>query len=307
MRTPARVFFPSGGRGSAPERLTMRILRLTAPLVLPAALALGAAPAAAQSLRGSPASIDRMYNHARNNDLTFFRTGTGVRGAAEDGDLVRMSGNDDYRLSGVSYPYVLASTRTFVQRLGAQYREVCGEKLVITSGIRPTTLRLSNSTDRSVHPTGMAIDIRKPQGGRCLAWLRETLLYLEGQGVIEATEERRPPHFHIAVYPGPYRRYVSNSGGSGESSGSRSASASRPSSSGSSSRSSSSSSSASRGSASSSSRTAAASRTTYRVRSGDSLWTIARRHDTTVDRLREANDMRGNRIVAGQVLIIPAR
>jgi nucleoid-associated protein YgaU len=261
----------------------MRIHRLTPLLVLPAALALCAAPAAAQSLRGSPASIDRMYTHARNNDLTFYRTGIGVRGAAEEGDLVRMSGNDDYRLSGVTYPYVLSSTRTFVQRLGAQYREVCGERLVITSGVRPTSFRLSNSTDRSVHPTGMAVDIRKPRGGRCLAWLRETLLYLEGQGVIEATEERRPPHFHVAVFPSPYRRYVSNSGGDSGSSESRTAS---------------------RSSSSSSSRS---SRTTYRVRSGDSLWEIARRHDTTVDRLREANDMRTNRIVAGQVLIIPTR
>ncbi|WP_329687550.1 DUF5715 family protein [Longimicrobium sp.] len=262
----------------------MQNIRTAARWVLPAALALCAAPAAAQSLRGSPASIDRMYNHARSADLTFYRTGTGVRGAAREGDLVRMSGNDDYRLSGVSYPYALSSTRTFVQRLGAQYREVCGEKLVITSGVRPTSLRLSNSTDRSVHPTGMAIDIRKPTGGRCLAWLRETLLHLEAQGVIEATEERRPPHFHVAVYPAPYRRYVSNAGG-----GSSSSAQSR---------------SASRGSSSSSSRP---SRTTYRVRSGDSLWEIARRHDTTVDRLRDANDMRSNRIVAGQVLIIPTR
>jgi nucleoid-associated protein YgaU len=254
-----------------------RILRLTARLVLPAALALCAAPAAAQSLRGSPASIDRMYNHARSNDITFYRTGTGVRSAARDGELVRMSGNDDYRLAGVSYPYALAATRTFVQRLGAQYREVCGEKLVITSGVRPTTLRLANSTDRSVHPTGMAVDIRKPRGGRCLSWLRETLMHLEREGVIEATEERRPPHFHVAVFPSPYRRYV---GGASEAR------------------------TASRGESSSSSRS---SRTTYRVRNGDSLWEIARRHDTTVDRLRSANDMRSNRIVAGQVLIIPAR
>lgn len=259
----------------------MRIHRLTALLVLPAALAMGAAPAAAQSLRGSPESIDRMHRQARSQDLTFFRTGTGVRRAAGAGDLVRMSGNSNYRLSGVSYPYVLSSTRTFVQRLGAQYREVCGERLVITSGIRPTSLRLANSTDRSVHPTGMAVDIRKPRGRRCLEWLRETLLYLEGQGVIEATEERRPPHFHVAVYPTQYRRYVGNTGGS-NASGRRTASRGGSSSSGS-------------------------SRTTYRVRSGDSLWEIARRHDTTVDRLRAANDMRTNRIVAGQVLIIPTR
>ncbi|HLM69683.1 MAG TPA: DUF5715 family protein [Longimicrobium sp.] len=255
----------------------IRILRLTTRWVLPAALALCAAPSAAQSLSGSRASIDRMYEHARSNDITFHRTGTGVRGAARGGELVRMSGNDDYRLAGVSYPYALAPTRTFVQRLGAQYRTVCGEKLVITSGVRPTTLRLANSTDRSVHPTGMAVDIRKPRGGRCLSWLRETLMHLEREGVIEATEERRPPHFHVAVFPSPYRRYVGGGADTRTASRERSSARSRP------------------------------SRTTYRVRNGDSLWEIARRHDTTVDRLRSANDMRGNRIVAGQVLIIPTR
>jgi hypothetical protein len=263
----------------------IRILRPTALVVLLAALGVGAAPAAAQSLNGSRSSIDRMYQQARNHDLTFYRTGTGVRGAARDGDLVRMSGNENYRLSGVSYPYALPSARMFVQRLGAQYRDRCGERLVITSAARPTSLRLVNSADRSVHPTGMAIDIRKPRGRACLAWLRQTLLSLEGEGVIEATEEHRPPHFHVAVFPTQYRRYVNNAdGGDDEDSG---RSGSRV---------------ASRGGASTSS-----SRSTYRVRQGDSLWEIARRNDTTVDRLRAANDMRSNRIVPGQILIIPTR
>lgn len=264
----------------------MRILRPTALLVLLAALGMGAAPAAAQTLRGSPSSIDRMYNQARTHDLTFYRTGTGVRGAARDGDLVRLSGNDDYRLSGVSYPYALPSARMFVQRLGAQYRARCGERLVITSAARPTSLRLVNSADRSVHPTGMAIDIRKPRGRACLAWLRQTLLSLENEGVLEATEENRPPHFHVAVFPTQYRRYVNNGGGGDDdddrpstrvASGSRGSGGSR------------------------------SSRATYRVRQGDSLWEIARRNDTTVERLRAANDMRSNRIVPGQVLIIPTR
>lgn len=257
-----------------------RILRPTALVVLLAALGAGAAPAGAQSLRGSRASIDRMYQQARNHDLTFYRTGTGVRGAARDGDLVRLSGNEHYRLSGVSYPYALPSARMFVQRLGAQYHARCGERLVITSAARPTSLRLVNSADRSVHPTGMAIDIRKPRGRACLSWLRQTLLSLETQGVIEATEEHRPPHFHVAIFPTQYRRYVNNAdGGDDDDRPTRVASGG-----GSSSRS---------------------TRSTYRVRQGDSLWEIARRNDTTVDRLRAANDMRSNRIVPGQILIIP--
>lgn len=258
-----------------------RIHRPTALVVLLAALGLGAAPAAAQSLRGSRPSIDRMYQQAQNHDLTFYRTGTGVRAAARDGDLVRLSGNENYRLSGVSYPYALPSARMFVQRLGAQYRARCGERLVVTSALRPTSLRLANSADRSVHPTGMGIDIRKPRARACLSWLRQTLLSLERQGVIEATEENRPPHFHVAVYPTQYRRYVNNADGEDDDDG--------------------------RASTRVASRATSSSRSTYRVRQGDSLWGIARRNDTTVERLRSANDMRGNRIVPGQILIIPTR
>ena len=45
----------------------------------------------------------------------------------------------------------------------------------------------------------------------------------------------------------------------------------------------------------------------YRVRSGDSLLAIARRHGVTVDEIREANSLRGTRIIAGQTLDIPTR
>jgi LysM repeat protein len=41
------------------------------------------------------------------------------------------------------------------------------------------------------------------------------------------------------------------------------------------------------------------------VRSGDSLWSIARRHGTTVDRLRSANGLRTSRVKPGQTLTIP--
>lgn len=266
----------------------MRIL----PLFGCAALALGvwAGDAGAQSLRGSPASVDRMYSQAREHDLTFFRTARGVREAASSGELVRLSGNADYRLTGVTYPYALRTTRTFVQRLAAQYRDFCGERLVITSAARPRSLRLFNSAgDKSVHAAGMAIDIRKPGKARCLRWLRETLLHVEGQGAIEATEEFRPPHFHVAVFPSQYLRYVGRSPDEKPQVTTRGRART-----------------AARGEtrATSSSRGGG---TRYRVRRGDSLWTIARRHGTSVDRLKEANDLRSSRVVAGQTIVIPAR
>lgn len=41
---------------------------------------------------------------------------------------------------------------------------------------------------------------------------------------------------------------------------------------------------------------------TYRVRAGDSLYTIAQRHDLEVDDLREFNSLRGNHLAIGQTL-----
>ncbi|HEX8431107.1 MAG TPA: DUF5715 family protein [Longimicrobium sp.] len=257
----------------------MQLRSISAALAVAAALG-GSAPGslAAQSLRGSKASVERMYGQAKAHELPFYRTPTSVRRAAVEGDLVRLGGNDDYRVVGVTYPYALPATRTFVQRLASQYRQECGEKLVITSAMRPTSYRLFNSADKSVHPAGMAIDIRIPRRSGCLSWLRQTLMRLETAGVAEATEERRPPHFHVAVFPGPYRRYVNAPATTRTRAPSPRAKAA-----------------------------AAPSRTTYRVRPGDSLWVIARRHNTTVQSLRGANDLGNSRLRPGQLLVIPAR
>ena len=45
----------------------------------------------------------------------------------------------------------------------------------------------------------------------------------------------------------------------------------------------------------------------YRVRAGDSLYSIARRHGTTVSRIKSANNMRSSLIRPGMNLIIPGR
>lgn len=233
----------------------------------------GLAPgAASQSLRGSRASVDRMYRHAVDNGIYFYKTGDGLRTAAREGRFARLSPNADYTLSGVSYPFVRPSTLTFVERLAAQHRAACGERLVVTSAARPKSMRLLNGASRSVHPAGIAVDLRRPTNSRCAGWLRRTLLQLERNGVVEATEERSPPHFHVAVFPDPYVRYVRARGGAV--------------------------------------RVAAAtaeSGGSYRVRRGDSLWGIARRHSVTVDQLKAANGMSSSLLREGQSLRIPGR
>ena len=127
------------------------------------------------------------------------------------GELVRLSGNANYVVSNIRMPYVRPETKAFVLDLAADYRRACGTRLVITSATRPISRKLANSSELSVHPTGMAVDLRKP-AGRCRTWLRRTLLAAERRGVIEATEERHPPHFHVAVLSSRYEKVASTRG-----------------------------------------------------------------------------------------------
>jgi flavin reductase (DIM6/NTAB) family NADH-FMN oxidoreductase RutF len=166
------------------------------------------APAAGQSLRGSGASLDRQNRAARRHDFTYIDTANRIRYFADQGWLVRVRPTRDYALHAVSYPYARPELALFVRRLAGQYRSACGEQLVVTSLTRPTTRQPRNASDRSVHPTGMAVDLRYSPSRRCRGWLEQVLLSLERAGVIEATRERYPAHYHVAVFPREYSAYV---------------------------------------------------------------------------------------------------
>ena len=251
--------------------------------------ALGFGNAEAQSLRGGLASMQEQYQRALDYDYTFLRDPAHVRSFVRQKLLVPLEGNEDYELDDeVSFPYARPEVRTFIERLSRQYRDACGEVLVVTSLTRPKNRQPGNSSKRwSVHPTGMAVDLRRSNTPACRRWIERVLLQLEGSGTLQATHERRPPHYHIAVYTKDYARYVAQleagqptaagpmvatqaAAGTDKSTGSSSGSLVR-----------------------------------YRVRSGDSLWSIARAHGITVAQLKLANDLTSNRIYAGQRLDVP--
>ena len=263
---------------------------VTAATAASAAVGLLPAQADAQSLRGSRASIDRMYRQAVAHDLHFYQTSGGVEEAIDRGRFERLSSTADVRLHRVSYPYVTATTKLFVERLGEQYRAECGEPLVVTSALRPDSDQPRNSTERSVHPTGMAIDLRRPTKSRCLKWLRTTLLALEKRGVLEATEERRPPHFHVAIFPSPYGRYVGASAAAQVAEAAVEEEPTRA---------------PARATAVRSTTAKAATARRYEVRRGDTLWHIARRYRTTIAELRAMNGLRSSTLRPGQTLLVP--
>jgi len=245
---------------------------LAAGLLATALLAVSTQGLVAQSLRGSPASLDRQNRIAHQNDFTYLDTGKRILYFAEKGWLVRLRPNRDFELHAVSYPYTRPDVALFLERLSAQYRSACGERLVVTSLTRPTTRQPRNASERSVHPTGMAVDLRYSHSRACRSWLEGVLLDLERAGVLEATREHYPAHYHVAVFPRKYRSYVASLE---ESNATRLAQA------------------------------APLETSSYKVRSGDSLWTIARSHGLSVEELRAMNGLRGSRIYAGQVLSVP--
>lgn len=221
-----------------------------------------AATARAVSLRGTTSSLDRQNAQARDHDFTFVKTKSQLQYFVSKGWLVPVSSNHVYFLKEVSFPYARPEVKLFIERLGLQYHQACGEKLVVTSLTRPRRYQPRNASPRSVHPTGMALDLRRPRNRTCRSWLEKVLLSLEAQGVLEATYERRPPHYHVAVYPQPYKRYVER------------VKSRKPD-------------------------------TTYLVGRGDTLWKIARKHETTVTEVKRLNRLKSNKIYPGQLLSVP--
>jgi len=275
---------------SARPRLR-RFAALSALAVTVVAVSVITVPTArAQSLMGSRESLLRQNEEAQGHDFTYLRTSADVRGFVSQGLLVRLRGNSDYQIASgyVSFPYARPEVKLFVERLSDQYHEACGERLVVTSLTRPLTRQPPNASHLSVHPTGMAADLRRSNRASCRLWLEDTLLLLEGRGVVEATREQHPPHYHVTLFPKPYMRYLGDDAPSIQIARST-------------------------GSKSSKSKTSlAASRTSsrskkYRVGRGDTLWRIAQRHGTSVTRIKQANGIRTTRLKPGQMLSIPAR
>lgn len=161
----------------------------------------------AQSLRVTASSMDLQNQQATLHGFTFADTPRDLLQLVESEVLVPVRSNQDFAVKkGVAYPYARPEVSDFVAQLGRRYREACGEQLVVTSLTRPRTRQPRNASRRSVHPTGMAMDLRRSWHRSCRSWLEVTLLTLEANGVLDAMVESRPPHYHIALFPTAWRQ-----------------------------------------------------------------------------------------------------
>jgi hypothetical protein len=161
------------------------------------------------TLEGSKAAVDSAYAKAKAEGLDFLQTGDSIREYVKKGYRVAVMESSHLLLHDVGYPYAVPAVELFARRLAAQYVANCGQRLVVTSLMRPLDEPEKNGSKYTVHPTGMAIDLRIP-GGECRTWLEGTLLFLEGERVLDATREKGPPHYHVVVYPTEYTAYVRN-------------------------------------------------------------------------------------------------
>lgn len=159
------------------------------------------------TLKGSRASMLRQNEIARELDFSFLRTTRDVSHFADEGRLVPVPGGEDYRVLA-DWPYARAVVRDFIEILAADYRAGCGEPLIVTSLTRPVRAQPRNASPLSVHPAGMAVDLRVSSRTDCVAWLQQELLTLESHGLLDATREYRPPHFHVAVFPEAFAAHV---------------------------------------------------------------------------------------------------
>jgi LysM repeat protein len=129
----------------------------------------------------------------------------------------------------------------------------------------------------------MALDLRVSGSSRCRSWLEGVLVGLEARGVLEAARERRPPHYHVVVFPRDYASYLQGRATPGEAQLVQvAATATVPA-------------------------EPAPQEERYRVRSGDTLWGIARRHQVSVSSLQRHNGLHSSSLRPGQTLSIPAR
>jgi hypothetical protein len=153
--------------------------------------------------------MEQQHQVALNHELPFYRTPEEIRDAVARGELVELHGSPVYEVADfVNLPYLHPAARHFVVRTAAQYQDACGEPLVVTSAVRATTQQPPNAHELSVHPAGIAVDLRISQEPACREWLESKMLMLEEEGVINGIRERRPPHYHVAVFPAQYMAYV---------------------------------------------------------------------------------------------------
>lgn len=168
----------------------------------------GAAEAVPVSLAGSPESMERQHRIAVESGYDFLRRPSDIVDAVGDGALVGLEETPSLDLKYPRQSVARPEVRHFLERFALEMNSSCGERLVVTSLTRPLSRQPRNAHRLSVHPAGMAVDLRVPRRSSCRKWLEARMLELEERGVLDVTRERSPAHYHVALFPDRYLAHV---------------------------------------------------------------------------------------------------
>ncbi len=158
---------------------------------------------------GEVSSSEQQFRYAEQSGVVIIMSDN-FDGLVRSGDLVRLEGPNIRLRSASVIPYVLPSTKVFVLQLAHDFgQQGCGE-LVVNDALRVAgNVMPSAASSYSVHPRGMAVDIRvNGISEQCETWMNTYLMEKETEGKVDATREhwkvvrgqRVPnPHFHLVV------------------------------------------------------------------------------------------------------------
>ena len=235
-------------------------------------------------LKGSARSLNRQQHARAKARLKLHKTWKTAGVDVARGKLLRIRESRTLELANVSYPYAHPKLKLLLEKLSRLYWRRCRTPLVVTSLLRPTSKQPRNASSRSVHPAGIAADLRVPPKA-CRQWLRDTLSTWERAQQVEATREYRPPHFHVVAIPHRLTQEVINGlKGADQTSGRARYRAHRP---------------------KRRSKQRSKQRHTYRVRRGDSIWALSRRWRVSQDAIMRANRLSSTALQIGQLLKVP--
>ena len=154
--------------------------------------------------KGKKRIARQQYLYAKAHDLEFSLNSVQFWGMVNGKILVPLKSTPhEAPLRAVfDTPFVLPATAEFTRNLALAHHEAKCGRLYVTGGGRFRVFR--NSSEYSVHPAGMAVDIRiRDLSRRCYNNLSRLLYNAEAERVADTTRERWPPHFHVVVVQKP--------------------------------------------------------------------------------------------------------
>jgi hypothetical protein len=157
---------------------------------------------------GEFSTSQRQLEYAQARGIPLMNTEEEYQSSVRSGRFVRLT-HPNLEVNEQTRPHVLPATAQFIYEVAEQFgRADCGRLRVNGAG-RLTSERPTNGSRDSVHPAGMALDLRVINlSERCYAVLSELLHEAERERRADVTREWEPEHFHVVVIPEQTARRV---------------------------------------------------------------------------------------------------